>query len=423
MAFLHKAFKMCVVGALLAVALAAHANAAVFEPRRGLNLDQWVTWPDESRWGEREAMLPFPEWRKFIDADRLASLKRAGFDFLRMPVDPSPFLSDKAAGLRGELLSSVAESVKAINAAGLKAIVDFHLIPAGSNRSIGMSQVMEDAALFDRYLGVVRDIGRALSGFDPSMVALEPMNEPVIGCEGAERKDWEERLTRLFAAGRSSATRLTLILSGSCWGGAEGLAAIDPGTIPDKNIIWSFHSYAPFLLTTQGATWAGDFIQYVTGLPYPLDAVSRADLDIVVERIRERIRREAPITRRHAHLAYLDKLLAEIDTPGKLRAALATPFDEVAAWATAHGIPKRDILLGEFGTIRQEYGQNFVMPAKYRAAYYRDMVGLAETHGFAWSMWSYGGAFGVVESFEGKAAEPDVLDMVRALQPMSDRSN
>jgi hypothetical protein len=43
---------------------------------------------------------------------------------------------------------------------------------------------------------------------------------------------------------------------------------------------------------------------------------------------------------------------------------------------------------------------------------YRDMIARAEKHGFAWSMWSYGGAFGVVEEFDGRKAEPDVLEMV-----------
>ena len=65
--------------------------------------------------------------------------------------------------------------------------------------------------------------------------------------------------------------------------------------------------------------------------------------------------------------------------------------------------------------IRQEYGNDFVMPPEWRAAYYGDVIGHAEKHGFAWSMWSYGGAFGVIESFEGKPAEPDVMDVVRAL--------
>ena len=75
-----------------------------------------------------------------------------------------------------------------------------------------------------------------------------------------------------------------------------------------------------------------------------------------------------------------------------------------------------NILLGEFGMIRQEYGNPAVIPAAYRAAYVRDMIGHAESHGFAWAIWDYGGAFGIVEEFDGRKAEPDVMDMVRSLK-------
>ncbi|MGB3501885.1 MAG: cellulase family glycosylhydrolase [Mesorhizobium sp.] len=417
MAFLRPTIKFSLALALFVTASLSLSNAATFKPERGLNMDQWVTWPDESRWSERDVILPFPEWRKFVDDEKLRELKESGLDFLRIPVDPSTLLSPVSAGLRSDLIASVVDSVKLVNAAGLKAIVDLHLIPAGSNRKIGMTQVMEDPALFDRYLDAVRDTARALSGFDPQMVAIEPMNEPTIGCEEAEQRQWEERLAKLFAAARSSATRLTVILSGSCWGGAEGLAALDPAMIPDDNVMWSFHSYAPFLLSTQGATWAGDFIGFVTGLPYPLTSVSKAELDAAVERVRKRIRSEAPLLRRSAHLAYLDKLLAEIDTPEKLRAAIDAPFETVGDWAKRHGVPAEDIILGEFGMIRQEYGSDAVVPASSRAAYYRDVIESAETHGYAWSMWGYGGAFGIIESFSGERAEPDVMDMIRALPP------
>ncbi|MDP3896643.1 MAG: cellulase family glycosylhydrolase, partial [Mesorhizobium sp.] len=199
-------------------------------------------------------------------------------------------------------------------------------------------------------------------------------------------------------------------------GTSEGLAALDPKLIPDDNVIWSFHSYAPFLLTHQGATWAGDFIPHVTGLPYPLDSVSPVELDAIVETIRQRIRRDAPLMRRAGLLAYLDEQIAAVDTPAKLAAAMDAPFAEVAAWAAAHGVAAGDIMLGEFGMIRQEYGNDHVMPAATRAAYYRDMIALAEKHGFAWSMWDYGGAFGVVDEFDGRRAEPEIMEMIRALK-------
>ncbi len=411
MPFLARAIKI----AALAICLTLPAHAATFQVQRGINLDIWTTWPDESRWDEREAILPFPEWRKSVTEADLAALKAAGLDFVRMPVDPSPFLSQKTAALRDDLFASVLDSARMANAAGLKVIVDLHLMNAGSNRSIGMGQVMEDPALFDRYVELVRKMGRLLSKEDPEQVAFELMNEPTVGCDGAGQRGWEDRLIRLFSAARASATRLTLVLSGSCWGTAEGLAALDPKMVPDANVIWSFHSYAPFLLTHQGATWAGDFIPHVTGLPYPLDAVPKAELDTAIEHVRGTIRRDAPFTRRAGLLAYLDEQVAALDTPEKLSAAMSEPFEAVAAWASKNGVAPSDILLGEFGMIRQEYGTGFVMPAPYRAAYYRDMIALAEKRGYAWSMWGYGGAFGIVEEFEGKPAEPDVMDMIRGL--------
>lgn len=415
MARLRRMFKNAAFAALLAAAATAPARAATFEPGRGINMDQWVTWPDESRWDETEVMLPFPEWRKSLGEDGLRKLKATGFDFVRIPVDPSALLSDKSAALRERLIASLVESVKLVNKSGLKAIVDLHLIPAGSNRSIGMQHVMADPALFDRYLDVVRDVARAMSGFDPALVAIEPMNEPVTGCEGDEQKQWEERMLRLFAAARSSATRLTVVLSGSCWGGADGLTAIDPAIIPDKNVIWSFHSYLPFVISSQGATWIDDMIAQVWGLPYPLHSLPKAELDRTVAEIRERIVTNVSTGKAR----YFDQLIAEIDTPEKLKTVMASPFELVAEWSKKHGVSPKEILLGEFGIIRQEYGKDHIVPGPSRAAYYRDVIGLAEQYGFGWSLWSYGGAFGVVEEFGNKPAEPDVIEMIGDLPPRS----
>lgn len=407
--------KTCLMALLALAATMFSAQATNFTMKRGVNLDIWTTWPDEARWGDSDALLPFPEWRKSLSEADLKALRDDGFDFVRMPVDPSVFLSDKPSGLRGQLFDSVVESVRLVNAAGLKVIVDLHLIPAGGNRKIGMAQVMDDPALFDRYVELVRLMASALSRQDPELVALEVMNEPIVDCDEASPKLWPQRLGRLFAAARASATKLTLVLSGSCWAGAEGLAAMNPQAIADDNVIWTFHSYQPFLLTHQGATWAGDFIPYVTGLPYPPHSVPRAELDAALEKVRERIRTEAPYLRRSGMLAYLDEQIASMDTKEELDALLDAPFRQVADWAKANAVSPKDIFLGEFGMIRQEYGNPHVMPGAWRAAYVADMIARAEAHGFAWSIWGHGGAFGIVEEFDGRKAEKDVLEVVRGL--------
>lgn len=415
MALLTAMIKTLMAALLVLAALALQGQAASFSMKRGLNLDQWTTWPGEDKWGDPHAILPYPEWRKFLNDDDLKALRSAGFDFLRMPVDPSPFLSEQALTLRDELYASVLDSVRMINRAGLKAVVDMHLIPSGGSRKIGMGEVMDDPQTFEAYVEVVRKMARTLADEDPRQVAFEPMNEPIVDCDTDGAGLWPERQQRLFAAARASATKLTLILTGACYSNAASLAKIDPKAIPDDNIIWTFHSYDPFLLTHQGATWAGDFIPYVTGLPYPLTTVPRAELDVTLDTIRARIKAEAPWARRNGLLAYLDEQVASMDTDGKLLAVMDAPFNTVATWAKANGIKPENITLGEFGMIRQEYGNAYVMPAEYRAAYVSDMIARAEAHGFSWSVWSHGGAFGVVDAFNGEKAEPEVMDAIKSL--------
>ena len=415
MALLGAMIKTLMAALLVLGALMLPSQAATFSMKRGLNLDQWTTWPGEEKWNDPKAILPYPEWRKFLKEDDLKALKDAGFDFLRMPVDPSPFLSDETLSLRDDLYASVLDSVRMINRAGLKVIVDMHLIPSGASRKVGMGEVMDDPQTFDAYVEMIRNMAHTLAAEDPTKVAFEPMNEPIVDCDSDGTSLWPDRQKKLFAAARASATRLTLILTGACYSNAASLTKIDPKTIPDDNIIWTFHSYDPFLLTHQGATWAGDFIPYVTGLPYPLTAVPRAELDAALDAIRAKIKAEAPWTRRNGLLVYLDEQVASMDTDEKLLGVMDAPFEKVEAWAKANGIKPENVTLGEFGMIRQEYGNAYVMPAEYRAAYVKDMIARAEAHGFSWSVWSYGGAFGIVDAFNGDKAEPDVMDVIRAL--------
>jgi endoglucanase len=391
------------------------AGAATFQAKRGISLDIWQTWPDESKWGDEKVMLPFPEWRRTVGEKELAFLKAAGFDFVRMPVDPSPFLSEKSAALHDKLFEEVAASVDLITKSGLKVIVDLHALPAGGNRTIGTKEILQDAALFKAHAALVKRVAAMLMDHIPESVALELFNEPTIDCDEDGTNDWPAKLKVLHDAARSATSRLTLILSGACWGGSEGLAKLNPKDFADDNLIWSFHSYDPFILTHQGATWTGDFMQYVYGLPFPLNDAPKAELGKALDAVRARIKSDAPLSRRSGHLAYFDEEIAKIDTKDGLAKEMEKPFSIVSDWAKANRIDSSNIILGEFGMIRQEYGNPVIVPGKYRAAYVKAMAARAEKAGFMWSMWSYGGAFGIVDGFDGEKAEGDVLEMVRGM--------
>ncbi len=397
------------------IALTAPAGAATFQAKRGISLDIWVTWPDESKWGDKSVMLPFPEWRKHVGEKELADLKAAGFDFVRMPIDPSPFLSGKTEALRDELFAEVSASVDLVTRSGLKVILDLHALPAGGNRKIGTTEILKDAKLFEAHVALVERLAKMLTDHIPESVALELFNEPTIDCPDDGTNDWPDKLKTLHAAARGVTSKVTLILSGACWGGAEGLAKLDPKDFADDNIIWSFHSYDPFILTHQGATWTGDFMPHVYDLPFPLHEADKDELDEALDEIRTRIKKDAPKARRAGHLAYLDEEIAKIYTKEGLSREMDKPFAIVAKWAKDNGVDPSNILLGEFGMIRQEYGNPLVTPGKTRAAYVEAMAERAEAAGFMWSVWSYGGAFGLVDGFDGEKAEGDVMEVVRGM--------
>ena len=81
-------------------------------------------------------------------------------------------------------------------------------------------------------------------------------------------------------------------------------------------------------------------------------------------------------------------------------------FAIAANWAKTNGVDPGDILLGEFGMIRQEYGNTHVVPAKSRSSFYKTQIERAEGHGFRWAAFSYSGAFGMVRGWNGDPVEP-----------------
>jgi endoglucanase len=393
----------------LAVSVAPVAAAELPSFTRGVSMELWTSWPSPADWGDAEKLFPFPEWRRTVTPEDLAALKAKGLDFVRLPVDPGVFVADTAKPHRERLLAAIDDAASLIRTAGLNVIVDLHTIPGGDARPGTVEAVTADDDAFARYTEIAAELAKRLDG--KMGIALELINEPVMDCEPGEQR-WPAMMERLHRAARTAAPSLPLVVTGACWGGPEQLAALTPAVTGDALTLFSFHSYAPFLITHQGATWAGDFIPHVTGMPFPPDRYGAAGLRTAVNGVKERMKRDAPAARVPGLLSYLDELVAEIDTPEELRAAMAKPMDTAAEFATSRGIAPSRILMGEFGMIRQEWGNPYVVPDEWRVDYIRAKRDLAEERGFGWAIWGYSGAFGVEQAFGGERLTDDVLGRV-----------
>ena len=381
-------FALMVLG--LVQALVA-GPATALELRRGLNLDIWVEWLPVQAMLEQDGFLDvFPDWRRHVPGGRLAELRPSGFDFVRLPIEPGPLLALGPGDRRRALLEQVVETVGLLHAAGLAVIVDLHLV-SRPGEPYGTEAVLAEAHHFAVYLDLVDAMGRVLDGLDPARTAFEPMNEPNHDCDAVANGDailWPPLLERLHATARSAAPDLPIVLTGACWGHAQGLAALDPALIEDENVIWTFHSYEPFIFTHQSAEWITAAERYLQDVPYP---PSRLD-----DRTIDRLSREAASRARGAHDRHdfryrLDAYRAAGD------AVARAPIDLAAAWADRHGIPRNRLLMGEFGA----------MPGD-RLALLEDKRRAAEAHGIPWAVWSWGDAMAITLDGPERLLDPAV---------------
>ena len=133
----------------------------------------------------------------------LAALRRAGIDFVRLPVDPGPLLA--FSGERRErLIGDVLGAVELALAADLAVVLNLHPNAATHHWNPDNLVGSVGAPLFTRYLGLVRDIAARLARLDPARVAFEPLNEPPQGCGAADWTVMQSELLRTARARRAA---------------------------------------------------------------------------------------------------------------------------------------------------------------------------------------------------------------------------
>src|SRR6202045_1894825 len=176
--------------------LLAHAetNAPAAEFRRGIAVPHVMAWaPIEPAPPRSFVFPPFTQAPKALTAE-IRALRRVGFDFVRLAVDPGPFLQFK--GPRPDYMDRfLMEQVSLILASGLSVIVDFH--PSDMHEDYLAALLTRGVAtpLFQEYLGLLARVAHLLDALQSSRVALELMNEPP-----ARTRAWAPMLSAAYSA-------------------------------------------------------------------------------------------------------------------------------------------------------------------------------------------------------------------------------
>jgi aryl-phospho-beta-D-glucosidase BglC (GH1 family) len=337
--------------------------------RHGINLSEWFAQVYDPKGYTKEH---FESWTTALD---IALIKSAGFDHVRLSVNPQPIM-DAARSRNGsaEYFGYLDAAVKMILDAGLAVEIDMH--PDSDFKK----RLAKEDEFVERFADLWSTVAQHYASRDPDRVFFEILNEPEMG----DAYRWYGVEAKLAAAIRQAAPANTIIATGANWDNDDDLLFLEP--LPDPNVVYVFHFYEPHLFTHQGATWGEYYWHWLKGLYYPSSPENASQVAALVPEARERLQ----VIRYGQDHWDASRIEAEIN--------------QVADWAKQRKVP---LICNEFGVYRA------FADSQDRVRWIQDVRMSLERHNIGWAMWDYSGSFGVVTNRETKAKLDEIT--VRAL--------
>lgn len=187
----------------------------------------------------------------------LADIAAAGFATVRLPVCFGAWMEMKPPfdWIDEQGLKMADSFVKWALANKLNVIIDLH--------HTELDSTVPEADSTERVVNLWRRIAGRYRRTDPERVFFELRNEP----HDITPEAWRQQAGEIIRVVREIAPEHTLIVGFHDWNGRQALLDSEP--FADKNIIYTFHYYDPFIFTHQGATWSAEGLADVRGVPFP----------------------------------------------------------------------------------------------------------------------------------------------------------
>ena len=322
---------------------------------------------------------------RFSDAE-FKHLRAMGITYVRLPIDLG-FLLDEASPdlLNAAHLALVDDGIHRLIAADLAVMVDLHSTSLADSNAANYSLSLEKPAFQDLFVRWWEFFAAHLSQYDPKMVILGPMNEPVFQ---SNPRAWNPIQVRLVKAIRAKAPLHTIVAVGSMWSGLDSLVNLPP--LDDTNLVYDFHFYEPFAFTHQGATWSSKELIPLRNVPYPSDPDKGNEL---AKNIKEDASRS---------------LLMQYSYQNWNATMLANRLKAAADWAQKSNTT---VICTEFGVLR-DYA-----PPEDRAHWISDVRSILESNGIGWAMWDYDENFGLVTRTKDKVTVDEGVARALGLNP------
>ncbi len=295
----------------------------------------------------------------YLGAQDAANFRRLGITWVRLCLAPEAVYGEGGAP-KAKTMPYVDRATEWFARQGMAVLLDLH--DNGQLKLDAPGRKDEDFLAFWRAMAL-RYKGK---GYD--RIAFELVNEPVFGKNPG---DWTRMQDRAVDAIRAADPKRTVMVSGTGWSGRDTMLAMKP--LPRTNLLYTFHCYEPFWFTHQGATWAGDAVKTMSGVPFPSSPEA-------VEPVA--LRTPKPYD------DYLRDYGRQRWDTAKLREWLGA----ASAWGRANRVP---VVLGEFGAYPP------VSPPDSRERWYAAFRAAVRESGLPNAIWGYDDGFGLGRSVAG----------------------
>lgn len=328
--------------------------------KHGISLSNWFT----------------DSGREPLVARDFDQIKAAGFDHVRIPVNPESLGFSLYDGESGRALFDFSNLDVAIGMArdhGLSAILDIR--PSDGL----MAQIEQDPRAEVGLITLWQHIAEHYKPYSPSTIVFELLDEPRFKGAGSQ---YRMLIGDVVAAIRQVAPKNTLIVDLPKSATLDGFD--DFVQLADDNTVYAFHFYEPYIVTHQGLKAApafGRVLRYFRGLPYPSQGVNAATNYAPDAGDTDEVKKELG-----------DYTMASWDAghvAGRIKMA--------ADWAAAN---HQRVICTEFGVARR-----FIDPAS-RYQWIADTRKALEANKIGWTLWDYTDAFGITKFTGDTVKEP-----------------
>lgn len=352
---------------------------------RGMGIGGWLTnykrfnvLPNDKRMditiGDME------HFRTYITKADVVNIKDMGLDHIRLGFDQI-VLEESPYKYRDEIFEILNNFVDWCREANINVVLNLH-------KAVGnYCDIAENVGLFDseelqnRFVALWVKLEKQFA--DKSEVVFELLNE----VRDIDPKLWNALASRVVDETRKTNKDRKIIIGSTCWNSCDTLK--DLILFDDENIIYTFHTYAPFEFTHQQGVLQANTLYYNRKMPYPTD-------DIEIYREYERLLNNNP----NPYAKY-NKMDIEF-----IRDSLAP----AAEFVKAH--PDKILWCGEFGTIRH-------CNITYRENWMRDVITVLKENDIPYCVWNYlstpndGNRFSLVDDDTRKILSDRMLQIIR----------